>query len=420
MLPVYFTLPKTETKHQTQSLLTRSHPPYSPVFTQPSTTNKTQQWPPPKSPPSNGLKSSKKQAAVRPPSLPQPKITPKLTGSPPPPIAIIYKKIPVQQPGPDEVLVNIKFSGVCHTDLHALKGDWPLDRKLPLVGGHEGAGLVVAKGTLVSDIALGDAVGIKWLNGSCLSCSFCQTSDEPLCQKALLSGYTVDGTFQQYAIAKAAHVARLPAGCDLEAVAPVLCAGITVYKGLKESGARPGQWVAIVGAGGGLGSMAIQYAKAMGIHVVAIDGGSAEKEESCMTLGASAYVDFAKSADLVADVKKATPDGLGPHAVLLLAVQEKPFQQATEYVRSRGSVVCIGLPAKAYLKAPVFDTVVRMITIKGSYVGNRQDTTEALDFFNRGLVSVPFKTVGLSELQGVYTMMEEGKIVGRYVVDASR
>ena len=196
------------------------------------------------------------------------------------------------------------------------------------------------------------------------------------------------------------------------------CAGITVYKGLKESGARPGQWVAVVGAGGGLGSMAIQYAKAMGIHVVAIDGG--EKEEHCRALGAAAYVDFAKSGDLVADVKKATPDGLGPHAVLLLAVQEKPFQQATEYVRSRGSVVCIGLPANAYLRAPVFDTVVRMITIKGSYVGNRQDSAEALDFFARGLVNVPFKTVGLSELQSVYDMMEEGKIVGRYVVDASR
>lgn len=304
-----------------------------------------------------------------------------------------------------------------------MKGDWPLATKpLPLVGGHEGAGIVVAKGSLVSDsdLPVGSHVGVKWLNGSCLACSFCQTSDEPLCHKALLSGYTVDGTFQQYAIAKAAHVARIPEGVDLEAVAPVLCAGITVYKGLKESGARPGQYVAVVGAGGGLGSMAIQYAKAMGLHVVAIDGGSEEKEKSCKTLGAAAYVDFAKSKDLVAEVKAATPDGLGPHAVLLLAVQERPFQQATEYVRSRGAVVCIGLPANAYLKAPVFDTVVKMITIKGSYVGNRADTAEALDFFARGLIHVPFKTVGLSQLQDVYEMMEQGKIVGRYVVDTSK
>ena len=153
------------------------------------------------------------------------------------------------------MLVNIRYSGVCHTDLHALHGDWPLERKLPLVGGHEGAGVVVARGALAGDdVALGDAVGIKWLNGSCLTCSFCLQGDEPLCARALLSGYTVDGSFQQYALAKAAHVARLPPGCSLEAVAPVLCAGITVYKGLKESGTRPGQWVAVVGAGGGLGN----------------------------------------------------------------------------------------------------------------------------------------------------------------------
>ncbi|KAK4132957.1 GroES-like protein [Trichocladium antarcticum] len=331
----------------------------------------------------------------------------------------VYKKIPVQKPGPDEVLINVKYSGVCHTDLHAMMGDWPLDTKMPLVGGHEGAGVVVARGSLVQDIELGDHAGIKWLNGSCLACCFCMQADEPLCPHALLSGYTVDGSFQQYAIAKAAHVARLPKDCDLEEVAPVLCAGITVYKGLKESGARPGQYVAIVGAGGGLGSMAIQYAKAMGLHVIGIDGGD-EKRESCQKLGAAAFVDFMSSKDLVQDVKDATPDGLGPHAVILLAVSEKPFQQATEYVRSRGTVICIGLPAHAFLKAPVFDTVIRMITIKGSYVGNRQDTQEALDFYQRGLVKVPFKTVGLSELQDVYSLMREGKIVGRYVVDTSR
>ncbi|KAL2262393.1 hypothetical protein VTK26DRAFT_1481 [Humicola hyalothermophila] len=332
---------------------------------------------------------------------------------------VAYKKIPVGKPGPDEVLINVKYSGVCHTDLHAMMGDWPIPAKMPLVGGHEGAGVVVAKGELVGDIELGDHAGIKWLGGSCMTCQFCMQADEPLCPKALLSGYTVDGSFQQYAVAKAGQVARIPKDCPLDAVAPVLCAGITVYKGLKESGARPGQYVAIVGAGGGLGSMAVQYARAMGLHVIGIDGG-AEKGESCKRLGAAAYVDFMSSRDLVAEVKAATPDGLGPHAVLVLAAAEKPFQQATEYVRSRGAVVAIGLPAGAFLKAPVFDTVIRMLTIRGSYVGNRQDTQEALDFFQRGLIQVPYKTVGLSELQNVYQLMREGKIVGRYVVDTSR
>jgi len=331
-----------------------------------------------------------------------------------------YKEIDVQQPGPDEILINVKYSGVCHTDLHAVNGDWPLPTKLPLVGGHEGAGVVVAKGDLVKDIEIGDHAGIKWINGSCLACDFCQQSDEPLCAKALLSGYTVDGSFQQYAIAKAAHAAKLHKDIPLDAVAPVLCAGITVYKGLKESGVRPGQTVAIVGAGGGLGSLAQQYAKAMGLRVIAIDTGDEKKKMSLEQLGASSFVDFGTSKNVVKDVQEATEDGLGPHAVILVAVNEKPFQQAAEYVRPRGTVICIGLPAGAYLKAPVFESVIKMITIKGSYVGNRKDTSEALGFYRRGLIKAPFKVVGLSELQKVYDLMHEGKIAGRYVLDTSK
>lgn len=200
-----------------------------------------------------------------------------------------YKQIPVPQPGPDEVLVNIKYSGVCHTDLHALKGDWPLPTKLPLVGGHEGAGIIVAKGSLVQSTStntnIGDQVGVKWMNGSCLGCDYCENGDEPLCAGISLSGYTVDGTFQQYCIAKAAHVTPIPKGVPLDAVAPILCAGVTVYKGLKESNARSGQTVAIVGAGGGLGSLALQYALALGLRVIAIDGGD-EKRDFCKDLGA--------------------------------------------------------------------------------------------------------------------------------------
>ncbi|KAL9099434.1 MAG: hypothetical protein Q9187_009500 [Circinaria calcarea] len=347
---------------------------------------------------------------------------------------IDYKEIPVPKPGPDEVLVNIKFSGVCHTDLHFLSPGLTSERRA--AGGHEGAGVVVARGELVTDVEIGDHAGIKWLNGSCLACDFCQQMDEPLCPKALLSGYTVDGTFQEYAIGKAAHVARIPKDVELSEVAPILCAGITVYKGLKESGAKPGQLVAIVGAGGGLGSIACQYAKAMGLRVIAIDAGD-EKKEMTTKLGAEAFIDFSKSSDVVKDVQAATGDGLGPHAVLLVAVNEKPFQQATQvstrlltgpltadilekYVRPHGTVVAIGLPANAFLKAPVFETVLRCVTIKGSYVGNRKDTTEAIDFFRRGLIKAPIKIVGMSQLQKVYNLMHEGKIAGRYVVDTSK
>jgi len=333
---------------------------------------------------------------------------------------IEIKEIAVAKPAADEILINVKYSGVCHTDLHALNGDWPVPTKLPLVGGHEGAGVVVAKGDLVEGWELGDHAGIKWINGTCLACDFCQQADEPLCAKATMSGYTVDGSFQQYAIAKANHAAKIPKDIALDAVAPILCAGITVYKGLKESGARPGQTVAIVGAGGGLGSLAQQYAKEMGLRTIAIDAGE-EKKKMCMEqLGSYAFVDFSTSGNVVKDVQAATEDGLGPHAVILVATSEKPFQQAAEYVRPRGTVVAIGLPAGAQLKAPVFESVLKMVCIRCSYVGNRRDSAEAIELFRRGNIKAPFKVVGLTELEKVYDMMHKGQIAGRYVLDTSK
>ena len=172
----------------------------------------------------------------------------------------------------------------------------------------------------------------------------------------------------------------------LDAISPILCAGITVYKGLKESGAKQGETIAIVGAGGGLGSLATQYAKAMGLQVIAVDTGEDKKKMLEGELKVHSFIDFAQSKDVVKDVQGATEDGTGPHAVLVVAVAEGPFQQAMDYVRPRGTVVAIGLPPDAFLKAPVFTTVTQMKTIKGSYVGNRKDTQEAIDFYRRGLI----------------------------------
>ncbi|GMM36590.1 alcohol dehydrogenase [Saccharomycopsis crataegensis] len=327
---------------------------------------------------------------------------------------LVYKDIPVPTPKPTEILVNVKYSGVCHTDLHAWKGDWPLAVKLPLVGGHEGAGIVVAKGSAVTNFQIGDLAGIKWLNGSCQSCEFCEQGNESNCPQADLSGYTHDGSFQQYATADAVQAAKIPKGTDLAEVAPILCAGVTVYKALKTAGLSPGQWVAISGAAGGLGSLAIQYGKAMGYKVLAIDGGE-DKGKFCMELGADAFVDFRTSKNLVEDIQKATRGG--PHGVINVSVSEKAISQSCEYVRACGTVVLVGLPAGAVAKAPVFDAVVKSISIRGSYVGNRADTREAIQFFADGKVKSPIKIVPLRELPKVYELMEQGKIAGRYVLD---
>lgn len=253
----------------------------------------------------------------------------------------------------------------------------------------------MARGSTVTELDVGDKVGVKWLNSSCMHCTFCMSADEPLCPRAQFSGYTVNGTFQQYTVANAAHVARLPKDADLAAIAPILCADLTVYKALKESQGRPGQYVAIVGSGGGLGSFALQYAKAMGLQPIGIDAGS-EKGESCKALGDTACVYFTLSKSVVGNVRASTNDGLGPHAVLLLTEQDEPFRQAVSYVRSRGSVVCIGM-ADASVGLPVLDTVTRMVSVKGSYVGSRLDTQKAVDFFRRGKIEAPYTLVGMSE-----------------------
>lgn len=329
---------------------------------------------------------------------------------------LIYKDIPVPKPKPNEILVNIKYSGVCHTDLHAWTGDWPIPTKLPLVGGHEGAGEVVALGDDVKGWEVGDLAGVKWLNGSCLNCECCENMNESNCADADLSGYTHDGSFQQYCTADAVQAARISKGVDLSGVAPILCAGITIYKALKTANLKAGQWVAISGAGGGLGSLAIQYAKAMGYRALGIDVG--EKHDFVKSFGAEAFFDFTSSKDLVGDIKKLT-DG-GPHGVINVSDSEKAITQSCEYVRTNGTVVLVGLPGNAYLKASVFDIVVRSLSIRGSYVGNRADTTEAIDFYSRGLIKCPIKIVGLSELESVFHLMKEGKILGRYVVDTSK
>lgn len=325
-----------------------------------------------------------------------------------------HTKIAVPEPKDDEVLVNVKYSGVCHTDLHAWKGDWPLPNKLPLVGGHEGAGIAVKVGKNVEGIKVGDTVGVKWLNGCCGSCEFCMQSYEPLCHTPELSGFTIDGTFQQYCIGQGSQLARIPKNLDLAKAAPILCAGITVYKGLKESEVKPGQWVCITGAGGGLGHLAVQYAKAMGMRVLAIDAGE-DKKQLCESLGAEVFIDFLKTKDMTKAVQDATQGG--PHGTLVLATATAAYTQACEYARKRGTVITISLPPSAYLKADIFFFTLKTLRVKGSYVGNRADTEEALDFAARGLVDPHIKIVPLSKLPEIYSDMEKGKIAGRIVLD---
>ncbi|KAI0764618.1 GroES-like protein [Trametes elegans] len=333
----------------------------------------------------------------------------------------IVSDFPVRQPedlAPGECLVQLDCSGVCHTDLHASKGDWPIPAKTPLIGGHEGVGRVVAIGahTPNSPVKLGDRVGIKWLAYSCLDCEPCRKGLEQSCLNGKYSGFTVDGTFSQYVVSYVSHVTPIPDGIESAEAASILCAGITVYRAIKASKTHIGDWIVLPGAGGGLGHLAVQYAVAMGLRVVAIDTG-AEKKELVTKLGAEKWIDFKETKDLVKDIIEAT-DGFGAHAAVVTAATGAAYAQAIDYLRMGGSLVAVGLPANhAKMNADIFFTVVKSINIVGSYVGNRQDAREALDIAARGKVKCYYQLKPLTALAETYEALAEGKIAGRIVLN---
>jgi alcohol dehydrogenase, propanol-preferring len=324
---------------------------------------------------------------------------------------LIVQEVPVPSPGAGKVLVKIRSTGVCHTDLHAADGDWPVKPTLPFVPGHEGAGVVAAVGPGVKSLKEGDPVGIAWLHDACGECEFCITGWETLCSAQHNSGYSVNGSFAEYALGSAGYVARLPERVDFAAMAPILCAGVTTYKGIKETEARPGEWIAISGVGG-LGHVAIQYARAMGLHVVALDV-SEEKLGLARTLGVELAVD-ARLPDAVERVFKAT--GGGAHGVLVTAVSPVAFQQALRLVRRKGTVSLVGLPPGDF-QTPIFDVVLKRITVRGSIVGSRGDLAEAVAFAAEGKVRTHFHRAKLEDINQVFADLRAGRVDGRIVLD---
>ncbi len=319
---------------------------------------------------------------------------------------------PIPSIGQGEILVKVAACGVCHTDLHAANGDWPVRPTPPFIPGHEGVGTVVGVGAGVRNVREGDRVGVPWLHTACTSCAYCNTGWETLCKRQSNTGYSVDGSFAEYVKADPAFVGHLPDGLDFGAAAPVLCAGVTVYKGLKETEVRPGEWVAVSGIGG-LGHMAVQYAKAMGMHCVAVDVAE-DKLDLARKLGADLAVNAAHD-DAVATVEKATG---GVHGVLVTAVSPTAFEQAFGMMRSKGTMSLVGLPPGRFA-LPIFETVLKRITVRGSIVGTRTDLAEALAFAGEGKVVSHFSWAELDDINDVFDRMRQGRIDGRVVLRLS-
>ncbi|AUZ35581.1 alcohol dehydrogenase AdhP [Arthrobacter sp. PGP41] len=317
--------------------------------------------------------------------------------------------IAVPSPGPGEALVKVLTTGVCHTDLHAAEGDWPVKPSPPFVPGHEGVGEVVALGEGVTDLAVGDLVGNAWLWSACGDCQYCRTGWETLCEAQKNGGYSVDGSFGEYMLVDTRFAARIPAGSDPVEVAPVLCAGVTVYKGLKMTEARPGQWVTISGIGG-LGHIAVQYAVAMGLRVAAVDIAD-DKLALAKAHGAEVTVN-ALHEDPAEVIQRETG---GCHGVLVTAVHPSAFGQAIGMARRGGTIVFNGLPPGDF-PAPIFEIVLKGLTVRGSIVGTRQDLEEALDFYAQGKIHPTVSVRELSEVNDVLDEMKHAKIDGRVVL----
>ncbi|MEO7112656.1 MAG: zinc-dependent alcohol dehydrogenase [Polyangiaceae bacterium] len=323
---------------------------------------------------------------------------------------LVLRECAVPSPSHGQILVKTEACGVCHTDLHAARGDWPLKPSLPFIPGHEAIGLVVAKGAGVENIKEGDRVGVPWLYSACGHCEYCLSAWETVCAEAQFGGYTKNGGFAEYVLADANYVALIPKNLKPEDAAPLICAGITTYKGIKETEAKAGEWIAISGIGG-LGHLGIQYAKAMGLNVCAIDIDDG-KLAHAKRLGADLTIN-AKASDPAAVLKKEI--GGGAHGVLITAPSLGAFNQGVAMTRKRGTCVLVGLPPGEF-PVPLFDVVANCITVRGSFVGTRKDMAEALAFAAAGKVKADIEVQSLASINEIFVRLQQGEVPSRVVL----
>src|SRR6202163_4173322 len=325
---------------------------------------------------------------------------------------LVVEERPIPTPGHGEAVVRIEASGLCHTDIHAAHGDWPVNPSLPFVPGHEGVGIVTRVGAGVTRVKEGERVALPWLGYACGTCEYCVSGWETLCERQLNTGYAIDGSHAEYAKASAAYVGAVPSGLDPFDAAPLTCAGVTTYKAVKVSGARSSDLVAIFGIGG-LGHLALQYAKIAGATVVAVDV-TAEKLAMSKRLGAD-YTVNASQEDPVQAIQRLG----GADAAIALAVSPRAFEQAFGSLRRKGTLVFVALPADNTVSLPIFETVLQGITVVGSIVGTRKDLDEVFELHALGRTTVIRETRHLSTVNESIEDVLHGRVSGRIVFDVA-
>ncbi|PYH74569.1 zinc-dependent alcohol dehydrogenase [Aspergillus vadensis CBS 113365] len=319
------------------------------------------------------------------------------------------RSIPVPTEG--EVLVKLEYSGVCHSDVHSVRGETPM---LTDVAGHEGVGKVVKVGSgLDEQTWMGRRVGIRWLYSSCLECEICAINNTA-CPYQKNAGANVPGTFQQYVVSPAIHATVIPPELAPDVAAPLLCAGIAMYSSIMKTKTRPGDWIVLPGAGGGLGHMGVQIAAKKGLKVIAIDSGE-KKRQLCLSLGAHAFLDY-KTDDVEREVKALT-SGLGAHAVICTANNEPAYTQSMKMLRSLGVLVCVGIPSVPFrLPATPFEMIVKGLTIVGNSAGTAKEMEELMDMAVRGDVTAHIECFEFDCIDDVLQRLGRSEIEGRAVV----
>lgn len=320
------------------------------------------------------------------------------------------REVPRPKPAAHEVLVRVEASGLCHTDIHAARGDWPVQPGLPFTPGHEGVGIVEELGSDVTELAVGDRVAMPWFGYGCGTCGYCVDGRETLCESQRNTGYSVDGGLREYSTADARCVVKVPDGVSPVDAAPLTCAGVTTYKAVKVAHVVPSERVAIFGIGG-LGHLAVQYARIVGGFVTAVDV-TDEKLQLAKRLGADHLVNAAK-----VDAADAIQAEGGADVAIVLAASSDVFEQAFRSLRRGGRLVCVGLPKDGAFPLPIFETVLKGLSVIGSIVGTRQDLREVFALHAAGRTEVVTETRDLADVAAAMEEVLAGKVPARIVFE---
>ncbi|HWO67929.1 MAG TPA: zinc-dependent alcohol dehydrogenase [Umezawaea sp.] len=320
------------------------------------------------------------------------------------------REVPIPAPGPQQILIRMETCGICHTDIHIAHGDWPIKPELPLIPGHEGIGIVERVGEGVAASRIGQRVALPWLGSACGQCGFCVSGWETLCESQRNTGYSIDGGYAEYAVADARYVVAVPDGVPPLEAAPLTCAGVTSYKAVLTGRVGPADRVAVFGVGG-LGHLAIQYARHAGGFVTGVDI-KAEKLELARQLGAEQVLD-ASIGDPAAVIQAQG----GADVAIVLAAAPSAYEQALRSLRRGGRLVCVGIPAGGVLPVPIFDAVTRGISVIGSIVGTRKDLAEVFALHAAGRTTVTAESRKLEEINQAFSDVLANRIQARLVIE---